>query len=163
KLLDSVAETIAIGEGGHLPTQISHAKAMGQASWGKSADMLARVEAARARGVDATLDQYPYTASSTSVSAALLAPWVLEGGNAQTLARLKDPVQGARATADTIERIKNERGGGDPKNVQFASCGFDASLDGRTLADATRARGLDPTVDNAAETTLWIVEQGGCS
>jgi N-acyl-D-amino-acid deacylase len=163
KLLDSVKETIAIGEGGHLPTQISHAKAMGKASWGQSADMLALVEEARARGVDVTLDQYPYTASSTSVSAALLPPWVLEGGNAATLARLKDPDQRARAKADIIQRIQNERGGGDPKNVQFASCGFDASLAGKTLADATQARGMEPTVENAAETTIWIVEHGGCS
>ena len=58
--------------------------------------------------------------------------------------------------------IRDERGGGDPKNVQFASCGFDATLNGKTLADATRARELEPTIENAAETTMWIVEQGGC-
>ena len=58
--------------------------------------------------------------------------------------------------------IRDERGGGDPKNVQLASCGFDASLAGKTLADVTHARDLQPTIDNAAEATLWIVEQGGC-
>jgi N-acyl-D-amino-acid deacylase len=59
--------------------------------------------------------------------------------------------------------IQNERGGGDPKNVQFSSCGFDPALAGKTLADLTRQRGLDVTVDNAAEATIWLVEQGGCS
>ena len=58
--------------------------------------------------------------------------------------------------------IRDERGGGDPKNVQFASCGFDPSLAGKTLADLTSARGLEPTIENAAEAAMWIVEQGGC-
>jgi dihydroorotase/N-acyl-D-amino-acid deacylase len=58
--------------------------------------------------------------------------------------------------------IQLERGGGDPKNVQFANCGFDPSLAGKTLADLTRQRGHEPTIDNAAETVMWLVEQGGC-
>jgi dihydroorotase/N-acyl-D-amino-acid deacylase len=49
-----------------------------------------------------------------------------------------------------------------PKNVQFASCGFDASLAGKTLADLTITRGKAPTIRNAAEVVMWIVEQGGC-
>ena len=163
KLIDSVKETIRIGEEGHLPTHISHAKAMGAASWGRSEEMLRLVDDARARGVDVTLDQYPYTASSTGVAAALMPAWLLEGGNEKTLARLKDPATRARAKLEVIDRIKNERGGGDPKNVQFASCAFDPSLNGRNLADATHRRDLTETVENAAETAMWIVEKGGCS
>jgi dihydroorotase/N-acyl-D-amino-acid deacylase len=162
KLLDSVNETIAIGEKGHLPTQISHAKVVGAANWGKSADLLALVDAARARGVDVTIDQYPYTASSTSVAAALVPAWVLEGGREATLARLKDSGGREKAKAGIVMMIRDERGGGDPKNVQFASCGFDASLAGKTLADLTVKRGMAPTIRNAAEVTMWIVEQGGC-
>lgn len=162
-ILTSVRETIAIGEQGGLPTQISHAKAMGKASWGQSVEMLRLVQEARARGVDVTLDQYPYTASSTSVSAALMPAWLLEAGQPQTLARLKDPVTRARAKVDVVNRIEHERGGGDPRNVQFASCGFDHALDGKTLADATVKHGLGLSVENAAETAMWIVEQGGCS
>ena len=162
-LIDSVRETIRIGEEGHLPTHISHAKAMGVATWGKSEEMLRLVDEARARGVDVTLDQYPYTASSTSVAAALMPAWLLEGGNAATLARLKDPATRAKAKLEVINRIKNERGGGDPKNVQFASCAFDPSLNGKNLADATHRRDLTETVENAAETAMWIVEKGGCS
>jgi N-acyl-D-amino-acid deacylase len=162
KLLDSVAETIAIGEKGGLPTQISHAKVVGVANWGRSADMLRLVDAARGRGVDVTIDQYPYTASSTSVAAALIPAWVLEGGRQQTLARLKDSGSREKAKAGIVAMIRDERGGGDPKNVQFASCGFDPALAGKTLADLTRARGKAPTIRNAAEVTMWIVEQGGC-
>jgi N-acyl-D-amino-acid deacylase len=162
KLLDSVKETIAIGEKGGLPTQISHAKVVGVANWGRSADMLALVDAARARGVDVTIDQYPYTASSTSVAAALIPAWVLEGGREATLARLKDSGSREKAKGGIVMMIRDERGGGDPKNVQFASCGFDPSLAGKTLADLTRARGMAPTIRNAAEVVMWIVQQGGC-
>src|SRR5262249_17967267 len=81
-LLDSVRETIAIGERGGLATQITHHKAIGMANWGKSVETLKLVDEARARGVDATIDQYPYTASSTSIQAALFPAWALEGGRA---------------------------------------------------------------------------------
>jgi N-acyl-D-amino-acid deacylase len=162
KVLDSVRETIAIGEGGGLATQVTHHKIIGPANWGRSADTLRLIDEARARGIDVTSDQYPYTASSTSVSSALLPAWALEGGRAPTLARLKDPATRAKVRADTIAMIRDARGGGDPKNVQFASCGFDPSLAGKTLADLTKQRGMDPTIDNAADATLWLVEQGGC-
>ncbi|HWK10660.1 MAG TPA: D-aminoacylase [Vicinamibacterales bacterium] len=162
KIIDSVKETIAIGEGGGLPTQISHHKVVGTANWGRSVDTLRLVDEARARGVDVTIDQYPYTASSTSVAAALLPAWALEGNREAQLARLRDPATRARIKAGGVAMIRDERGGGDPKNVQFANCGFDASLAGKTLADLTRQRGLEPTIDNAAETTMWLVEQGGC-
>ena len=162
RLLDSVRETIAIGERGGLPTQITHQKVIGKAYWGRSADTLRLIDEARARGVDVTSDQYPYTASSTSVSSALLPAWALEGGRQAQEARLKDPATRAKIRAETIVAIRDARGGGDPKNVQFASCGFDTSLAGKTLADLTTRRGLEPTIENAADTTLWLVEQGGC-
>jgi N-acyl-D-amino-acid deacylase len=162
KVLDSVKETIAIGEGGGLPTQVTHHKVVGKANWGRSVEALRLIDEARARGVDATIDQYPYTASSTSVAAALLPAWALEGTREARTARLKDPAARAKMKAESVAMIRDERGGGDPKNVQFASCGFDPSLAGKTLADLTRQRGLEPTIENAAETTMWLVEQGGC-
>jgi N-acyl-D-amino-acid deacylase len=162
RVLDSVRETIAIGENGGLPTQVTHHKIIGKANWGRSVDTLRLIDEARARGVDVTIDQYPYTASSTSIASALLPAWALEGGRDQMMARLKDPAQRAKIKADSIAMIRDERGGGDPKNVQLASCTFDASLAGKTLADVAHARDLQPTIENAAETTLWIVEQGGC-
>lgn len=162
RVVESVKETIAIGEQGGLPTQISHHKALGQANWGKSVETLRLVDEARARGVDVTIDQYPYTASSTGVSAALLPAWLLEGGRTATLARLKDPTARAKAKAESAAMIRDERGGGDPKNVQFANCAWDTTLAGQTLADLTQRRGMVPTIENAAETTMWVVEQGDC-
>src|SRR5687767_14246233 len=115
----------------------------------------------RARGVDATIDQYPYTASATSVSAALLPAWAQEGGRDSILQRLKDPAVRAKIRAETVAIIRDERGGGDPRNVVVSTCGFDPSLAGRNLAQITASRGLPLTLENAAETALWIIGQGG--
>jgi N-acyl-D-amino-acid deacylase len=161
-VLESVKETIAIGEQGGLPTQVTHHKVIGRANWGRSVETLRLIDEARARGVDVTIDVYPYTASSTGIGSALLPAWALEGGRAQTMARLADPAQRGKIRAATIGMIRDERGGGDPKNVQLASCTWDQSLAGKTLADVARARGGQPTIDSAADAVLWIVEQGGC-
>jgi dihydroorotase/N-acyl-D-amino-acid deacylase len=145
-----------------MPTQITHHKIIGTPNWGRSAETLTLVAEARARGVDVTIDQYPYTASSTGITA-LLPPWALEGRQTDVVARLRDPAQRARIKAAVVESLKIDRGGGDPKNVQIAACGFDPSLAGKNLAEITRARGAEPSLENAAETVMWIVEQGGAS
>jgi N-acyl-D-amino-acid deacylase len=161
-VLDSVRETIRIGEEGHLPTQITHHKTIGRENWGKSVDSLKLVEEARARGVDVTIDQYPYTASSTGIQA-LVPQWGLEGGAAATRDRLATPDQRARIKATIIQNLKIDRGAGDPKNVSIVSCTFDRTLAGKNLAEITRARGQEPTFDNAAETVMDLVSKGGCS
>ena len=163
RIVESVKETIEIGERGGLPTQLTHHKVIGTGNWGKSVETLKLVDDARKRGVDATIDQYPYTASSTSIGAALLPAWAQEGGREKVVGRLKD--SGARSDIknEVVQAILNERGGGDPKNVVLARCDWDTSLDGKNLADVTRMRGMEPTVANAAEAALWIVEQGNCS
>jgi dihydroorotase/N-acyl-D-amino-acid deacylase len=158
---ESVRETIRIGEEGHLPTQATHMKVMGAPHWGVSVETLRLVDEARARGVDVTMDQYPYTASSTSLQAALLPSWALEGGRAELLKRLGDPQAKAKIREVVIDRIRKERGGGDPKNIQIASTEFDASLAGKNLADVTRARGLEVTVENAADVAIDLITKGG--
>jgi N-acyl-D-amino-acid deacylase len=161
-LTDSVRETIAIGERGGLPTQITHHKVVGKKYWGGSVETLRMVDEARARGVDATIDQYPYTASATSIGAALLPAWAQEGGRESTLKRLKDPATRAKIKAESTAIIRDERGGGDPKNVSVSACQFDPQLAGQNLAQITQGRGLAVSLENAAETAMWIVEQGGC-
>jgi len=104
KVLDSVRETIAIGELGGLPTQVTHHKVIGKANWGASAETLRLIDDARARGVDVTSDQYPYTASSTSVQAALLPAWALEGGSQAQRARFKDPAVRGRKSWPRAQR-----------------------------------------------------------
>ena len=163
QVVASVRETIEIGERGHLATQVTHHKIIGKANWGKSVETLRMIDDARARGVDATIDQYPYTASSTGIGAALLPAWAQEGGRDSLMKRMRTPSARSEIRAETIRLLKEERGGGDPHNVQLARCSWDSSLDGRRLDEVTKGRGLTPTIENAADTALWIIEQGGCS
>jgi len=160
-LLESVRETIEIGEKGGLPTQITHHKAIGKPNWGKSTETLRLVEEARARGVDVSIDQYPYTASQTG-SAALFPPWAQEGGREKMLERFADPDTRRRIRNDVANRIRIDRGGGDAANVQLAACEFDPSLNGKTLADAMRRAGREPSFEAAAETAIEIQGKGGC-
>jgi dihydroorotase/N-acyl-D-amino-acid deacylase len=161
-VLDSVKETIRIGEEGGLPTQITHHKIIGQANWGKSSDTLKLVEEARARGVDVTIDQYPYTASSTGIQS-LLPQWALEGGPKAAAERLGAPEQRARIKTVVVNNLKYDRGAGDAKNVVIVNCGFDRSLAGKSLAELTAARGAAVTLENAADTAMDLVSKGGCS
>jgi N-acyl-D-amino-acid deacylase len=146
-IIDSVRETIRIGEEGGIPTQITHAKIGGKINAGKSADMIRLMNEARARGVDATIDQYPYTASHTGLGAALIPQWAFGGGPAATKERMAAPEQRAR--------IKTE--------IVRTNCGFDRSLQFKSLADILRSRGKEPTMDNAAELAIEIQLKGGCS
>jgi N-acyl-D-amino-acid deacylase len=160
-LLDSVKETIRIGEEGRLPTQVTHHKVIGKGNWGKSTEALALIEAARARGVDVTVDQYPYTASSTGISA-LFPHWSLEGGRAELLKRINDPALRPKIKAAIAQNILEDRGGGDPKNVVLASCGFDPGLAGKSLADLAAAHGREPNAENGAEEALTLEAKGDC-
>jgi N-acyl-D-amino-acid deacylase len=160
-LLDSVRETIAIGERAHMPAQITHHKAVGAAAWGRSSETLRLVDEARARGVDVTIDQYPYTASSTGLTG-LIPQWAQEGGTEPMRKRFQDPAARARIKAGIVENIVSNRGGGDPKNVVLADCPFDLSLNGKSLADLARRQGKDPSPENAADVALNILSKGNC-
>ena len=163
RVVDSVRDTITIGEQGRLPTQVTHHKMMGKAAWGKSVDTLRLIDEARARGVDATIDQYPYTAANTSIQAGLFPTWAQEGGRVAILARLKDEPSRRRILTAVSDAIENERGGGDPANVVLAECAFDPSLAGKSLAQVLRDRRRPVAIAQAADLVLEIVEKGGCT
>lgn len=162
KVLDAVRETINIGEKGNMPTQVTHHKIIGKSNWGLSRETVRLIEEARARGVDVSIDQYPYTASSTGI-AALFPQWSLEGGQKALVKRLGAPETKARITAEIVKRIMEDRGGGDPKNVVIASCSFDPSAAGKSLAALAKASGKEPTAENAAEVAIGLQSRGGCS
>ena len=159
-LLESVDETIRIGEEAGLPSQITHHKVVGAPMWGSSVKTLEMVDAARARGVDVTIDQYPYTASSTSLSI-LFPAWSLEGERPDQLARMRDPTQRARIKSAIVRNLEDDRGGGDPKNVVVSRCEWDPSLQGKSLADILRDQNRPVSIDEAAELALELQEKGG--
>jgi N-acyl-D-aspartate/D-glutamate deacylase len=104
-LLTSVEELLTIGREAKLPVHISHMKASGKNAWGKAADAISLVNAARAKGQDVTADQYPYTASSTSLMATVIPPQYREGTAKDFLARLDDAEQGPKLRAAIGERL----------------------------------------------------------
>ena len=88
-LLEAVTEACEIGKDSGAPVQIAHFKAKGKPYWGRTKDSLRLVEKYREMGVDVTFDQYPYTASSTNLTA-LLPHWSQEGGAEKLLEYLQD-------------------------------------------------------------------------
>lgn len=160
-VLDSIEETIRIGEEAGIPAQITHHKVMGAPMWGRSTDTLALVDAANARGVDVTSDQYPYPASSTGLPA-VFPRWSLDGGNTALRARLDDPEQRAKVKEGIVYAMVNERGGNDPSKVALANCQWDPSLNGLNLAEVLRQREIEVNIENAAELIMDLQYAGGC-
>ena len=160
RLLDSVRETIRIGEEAGLPVQMTHHKVISRDMWGQSVESLALVDAARARGVDITIDQYPYTASQTTI-AALVPQWAQAGGLDELVSRFADPEMRRRIRGEIVYRIEHDRGGGDPKNVVIGLCEWDRSLEGKSLADILTDRADEVTFANAAELVMELIERGG--
>jgi len=160
-LIKSVKETIQIGERAELPAQITHHKVVGVDMWGASAATLALVDAANARGVDISIDQYPYTASSTGISV-LFPAWSLAGSRDVQLSRLSDPKTRARIKEGIKYNLIHDRGGNDPARVAIANCEWDTSLNGKNFAGILKERGLQVNMDNAAELAMEIQENGGC-
>ena len=160
RLLDSVRETIRIGEEAGIPVQMTHHKAISRDMWGQSVESLALVDAARARGVDITIDQYPYTASQTSITA-VVPQWAQAGGTSELVARLEDPETRRRIREEIVYRIEHDRGGGDPANIVIGLCEWDRSLEGKSLADILADRGDEVTMAAAADLVMEIIVRGG--
>lgn len=161
-LIEGVREAIEIGRQARIPVVLTHHKAIGRPMWGASVRTLAMVDTARKQGVDVQMDQYPYTASSTSISV-LIPPWALAGGDTALSRRVADP-----ALRDSIERgilefLLNDRGGGDLKRVQFGRVTWMPELEGKTLHDWAVMRGIEPVPQRAAPLVIEAELKGGAS
>ncbi|MEQ9068870.1 MAG: hypothetical protein RLO18_19195, partial [Gimesia chilikensis] len=156
QLLDSVAETIRIGEEANIPVQMTHHKVIGVENWGSSVDSLRMVDEARARGIDITIDQYPYTASQTGINA-LIPQWAQEGGTEQMLARIDSPETRQNIKNEVVEKILYDRGGGHPRNVFISRNSWDPAMAGKNLAELTEEAGMEVSPENAAEVVFDIL------
>jgi N-acyl-D-amino-acid deacylase len=148
-MAESIDETVRIGREAHIPVEIWHFKVAGKANWGRMPEMIAKVNAARAAGVDISADTYAYTAWSNGL-AAFIPPWAHDGGDAKLIERLKDPVTRARIRKDLLTPSKdwdnewNEISG--PKDIQICAVQNPAllPLQGKTLADVAKQWNKDP-------------------
>jgi N-acyl-D-aspartate/D-glutamate deacylase len=153
-LLDAIEEALAVGRSAGLPVHISHIKASGRASWGKSADAIALVAAARAKGQVVTADQYPYTASSTSLAATLVPARFREGTPADYQARLSDPDQGAAIRKAVTAAL----GPDDGERIRVAQYKPNTAWNGMSIAKIAAKEKKTPT-----EVVIEIERKGGAS
>jgi N-acyl-D-aspartate/D-glutamate deacylase len=133
-LAAAVDEAIAIGRDGRLPVNISHIKALGVDVQGQAPAIVARVEAARRAGQAVTADQYPWSASGTSLAAALVPRWAQDGGPAALLRRFDEAALAPRLRSEMAENIRR-RGGAAALLIT------EGAFRGRTLADVAKDRG----------------------
>ena len=162
QLIDSVQETIRIGEEADIPVQITHHKVIGVENWGASIESLRLVDEARERGVDVTIDQYPYTASQTSINA-LIPQWAQAGGREEMLSRINSAETYSTIKNEVVAKILYDRGGGDPKNVFISRNSWDPDMAGKNLAELAIDAGLEPTPENAADVVFDIIRGGGAT
>lgn len=150
KIFESLDEVFSIAQRAKIPAEIFHLKTAYQANWGRMPEVLNRIHAARARGLDVTANQYPYTRASNGLDACLPL-WVREGGTEKMLARLNDPVQRERIKKEMDDRNattwENQwHGSGGAEGVMISSV-INPDLrkyEGKTLAEIGRAMGKDP-------------------
>jgi len=153
-LLGAIRETIRIGQEASMPVHISHIKALGIDVWGRSDSAIAIIEAARAAGQKVSANQYPYTASGSSVGASLLPRWAEVGGRDSLRARVADAATKARLVTDMTENLRR-RGGAA---ALLISSTRDTSILGRTLEQVSKARNVSPV-----EAAIQIVLAGDAS
>jgi N-acyl-D-amino-acid deacylase len=100
-VLESIDEAVRIGKEGHLPVEIWHLKSAGKSNWGRMPQIVARIDAARAAGIDVSANTYAYPAWFNTFSA-FIPPWAHDGGDAKLVERLKDPTTRARIRKDML-------------------------------------------------------------
>lgn len=149
RFLEALDELILIAREANVHAEAYHLKAGGQKSWPKMREAIARIEAARAQGLQITADMYPYTAGATGLDAAM-PPWVQEGGLDAWIARLRQPEIRKRV----IQEMRSP--GKDWENLLFAAgsperlllIGFKNDklkpLTGKTLSEVAKMRGVSP-------------------
>ena len=108
-VLESIDEATRIGREAQIPVEIWHLKAAGKANWGKMPQIVERIDKARAAGVDVSANTYAYTAWFNTFSA-FVPPWAHDGGDAQLIARLKDPATRAKIRKDMTSTGKDSAG-----------------------------------------------------
>jgi dihydroorotase/N-acyl-D-amino-acid deacylase len=109
QVLESIDEAARIGREAHIPVEIWHLKAAGKTNWGKMPQLVARIDQARASGVDISANTYAYTAWFNTFSA-FVPPWAHDGGDARLVERLKDPAVRARIRKDMLTAGKDSAG-----------------------------------------------------
>ncbi|MFG3700651.1 amidohydrolase family protein [Micromonospora sp. NPDC047620] len=155
----ALEEAVEIATAAGAALQVSHHKTAGRRAWGATVRTLARLERARAEGLDVTCDVYPYTAGSTALHA-MLPPWLIADGVPAMLTAVADTAVRDRIRTDLVAGVpgwENTVGNGGWDLIRVASVARNTDAQGQTIAELAAARGVDP-VDYACD--LLAAERG---
>jgi N-acyl-D-amino-acid deacylase len=168
KIFESLDEVLAIAERANIPAEIWHLKTAYKANWGKMAEVLRRIDAARARGLRVTANIYPYDRASNGLDACLPV-WVREGGTDAMLTRLQDPETRARVKRDMDDPnapFENQWfGSGGPAGVMLSSVldpalrkyeGMSFDAIGKAMGKDPRDAAIDLVIADKAESSVII-------
>ena len=155
----AIEEALHIGREANLPVEISHFKLSGQQNWGRSKETIALITDARKQGLDVTIDQYPYTASSTSLST-LIPDEILADGQDSINARLNDAATRQQVIKKMMQKLKNRR----LKHFSYAVVAYykaDTSLNGKSIEAINLLKGRRHKASEEAITIIELMQQGG--
>ena len=159
KVADAIRESIQIGEQAGLPVDISHFKISSKRMWGQTPMTIGLIRDARERGLMVTVDQYAYTASSTSLDSRMPS-WLRAGGFEEGKKRLADKAVRERVVKEMKEGLKRS-GFKDYSYAMVASYRPDPSFNGKSIAQITKQLRGKSDVSNQIEQILTMYEAGG--
>jgi N-acyl-D-amino-acid deacylase len=160
-VVPAINEALLIGREANMPVEISHFKLSGQQNWGRSKETVAMIVKARQEGIDVTIDQYPYTASSTSIST-LLPDDVLSDGRDSIKARLQRPEVRKYVTDYILAKLKKRK----LKHLSYPVVAYykaDTSYNGKSIEEINLLMGRKHKAKMEAETVMDIMMDGGAS
>jgi N-acyl-D-amino-acid deacylase len=148
-ILPAIDEALRIGTEAHIPVEIWHIKVAGKENWGRMPEVVAKINAARAQGIDVSANTYAYTAWSNGLSA-FIPPWAHDGGDEKLIARLQDPATRARIRQDLLTPSKDwdnewqEIPGPESIEIAVAQNPKLVPLQGKNLAEIAKLWNKDP-------------------
>jgi len=156
QVTEAVNEAINIGREAKIPVEISHFKVTYKPNWGRSTETIRLVENARLEGLDVTIDQYPYVASSTTLDTTL-PTWVFGGGRDSMRMRIDNPATRIKIKNEMVENLKNKQ----LKSYSYALVARyppDTTYNGKNISEINKLKGRSAKPMQEAETILEMVD-----
>jgi N-acyl-D-amino-acid deacylase len=160
-VVQAIEEALHIGRMAGIPVEISHFKVSGQQNWGRSKETVAMLDKARKEGIEVTIDQYPYTASSTGLST-LIPDEVMADGNDSVTARLRRPEVKKQVVDFMLKKLKQRK----LNHFSYAVVAYyraDTALNGKSIEEINRLKGRKHRAREEAEMVVEMMLNGGAS
>jgi N-acyl-D-amino-acid deacylase len=159
EITKAIEEALYIGKEAKMPVEISHFKLTGQQNWGRSKETIPMIIKAREQGIDVTIDQYPYTASSTSLGT-LIPDELLSDGGDSIKARLQRPEVRKYVTRYMVAKLKKRK----LKHFSYPVVAYykaDTTMNGKSIEEVNLLMGRKHKAKEEAETVMDMMVKGG--